>query len=350
MSDVAADWEEEVHTFLSRLTALREAGDTAAAIRLIDEPFATRRPDDPVLAATGDALFQTVASQPSLSARLFCHLVMRFDWRDARGRAAEADPQRHSIILARVAAEDWYQALLTQAAQPGQLVAACAVARGAMLPLPQAGLDEHQKDEARALMDALGQHGDFLLERFDARSLAGLREAVEGPPLVTAPRKPAWLSKPPVRKALDILVVAIAALVLIVFLFRDDLFKSASPPVHNASPEQVSPTAQARQNLDETMSHWLEITHTVPLNFTTVNFNQLLLCSAAIREIRYGLDRAKPDQVFPLPAQATTYPAPIGIDTKIAVEGPAALQFVSLQLVYADGSTSPVEVYRTEVK
>ncbi|MGC1305212.1 MAG: hypothetical protein WA840_22820, partial [Caulobacteraceae bacterium] len=122
--------EAEVRAFLGRLTALREAGDTDAAIRLIDELFAARRPDDPVLAATGDALFQTVATQRSLSARLFRHLTMRFDWRDARGRAAEADPQLHSVILARLAAEDWHEELLTRAAQPGQLIAAFAIAQG----------------------------------------------------------------------------------------------------------------------------------------------------------------------------------------------------------------------------
>ncbi len=331
---------------------MREAGNIAAAIHLIDELFATRWPDDPVLAATGDALFQTVAGQRSLSARLFCHLVMRFDWRDARGRAAEADPQRHSVILARVAAEDWYQQLLTQAAQPAQLIAACAVARGGVLRLPRAGLDERQKDEAMALMNALWQHGDFLLERFDARSLAVLREAVEGPPLVAAPRKLAWLSKPPIRKALDVLGAVIGIVGIIIFIFfRGDLLNLVhhAPPGQVSLSEQVTPAAQARQQLDETMSHWLQVTHTVPLNDTTVNFNQLLLCSAAIREIRYGLDRAKPDQVFPLPAKATTYPAPIGIATKIAVDGPATLQFVSVQLVYSDGSMSPVEVYRTEV-
>jgi hypothetical protein len=163
------DHAAEIGTFLRKLAALRYAGDIDAAIRAIEGLFATRQPGDPVLDGIGDALFQTVALERSLSVRLFCHLVARFDWRDASGGAAQADPQRHSILLARVAAEDWYQELLTQAAKPDGIVAACAVARGGVLPLPPHGLDKPQKEDAKVLMNALWERGEFLLERFDTR-------------------------------------------------------------------------------------------------------------------------------------------------------------------------------------
>jgi hypothetical protein len=346
--------EEEVGAFLRKLMALRHAGDTDAAIGLIDRLVATRRPGDPVLAATADALFHTVALQRSLSARLFRHLVERFDWRDARGLAAQADPQRHSVIVARAAAEDWYDGLLTQAAQPGQLIAACAVARGGVLPLPRDGLEKRQKDEARALMNALWEHSEFLLERFDARTLAGFREAVEGPPLVAASaRKPAWrFSRHSIKASLEWLLIAIVAAVVVIYI-ADDLLKFPNHQIHQSPPAQEGPSAQespaalARRALDQTTSQWLELT-VLGNKSTLVFFTQLVNCSAAIREIRYGLDRTEPDQVFPLPAKATTFPASFDKQTKTYVEAPPTLKFVSVQIVYADGSTSPVEVYRRE--
>lgn len=192
-----ADLQAQADAFLGQLTALRHAGDIDAAIAAVDQLFVARRPGDPLLAAVGDALFRTVALQTSLSARLFCHLVERFEWRDASGPAARAAPEPHSVLLARVAAEDWYQDLLNQAARPGERVAACLVSRSGALPLPPAVLDKAQKEQARALMRTLREHGQFLLERFDARALAALREAVEGPPLVVAPPAPRVPSRAP---------------------------------------------------------------------------------------------------------------------------------------------------------
>lgn len=176
-----------IRAFVARLTAFRHAGDIDAAIAAIEELFATRLPGDRVLEGIGDALFETAALDPSLSVRLFRHLTGRFDWCNARSRAAKASPLRHSLLLARVAAEDWHQELLARAAKPGDVGAACVVARGGVLPLPPGGLDKAAKKRVKALMGALIGREAFLLERFDARTLAALREAVEGPPLL-APR------------------------------------------------------------------------------------------------------------------------------------------------------------------
>jgi hypothetical protein len=345
------DHAAEIGGFLSKLAALRYAGDIDAAIGAIEGLFATRQPGDPVLDGIGDALFQTMALERSLSVRLFCHLVERFDWRDASGRAAEADPQQHSILLARVAAEDWYQELLTQAAKPGEIVAACAVARGGVLPLASGGLDKPHKEEAKVLMNALWERGEFLLERFDARTLAALRAAVEGPPLIApsaeVAARPAAQRLPrreiPRARRLAI-AIALASLVICSVW----VIASWSTWVRVSEPTDYSPRAQARRVLDQTTSQWVEIR---PFkDGTTVNFIQLILCSAAIREIRYGLDRAQPDQLFPLPANATTYPTDPR-QTKVSLDNaPATLRSVSVQIVYADGSISPVQVYRRGVK
>ncbi len=337
----------EIDAFLDHLAALRQAGDTGAAIRAVDSLFATKPPGDPVLDGIGDALFRTVALQRSLSARLFCHLVARFDWRDASGAAAQADPQRHSILLARVAAEDWYQGLLAQTAKPGEVVAACAVAPAGALPLPAGGLDKPQKEEARTLMNALWERGDFLLERFDPRTLAALREAVEGPPLVAVPERapaqqPATLApaRPAPRRRISRFkkVMMAVSVVWLIIVGISYLYSAGS------GPEDHSPRGEARRVLDQTTSGWVSLR---PYDGRTiVYFSQLITCSAAIREIRYGLDRAEPDQVFPLPADVTEFPQPITPQTQVTVDAPASLQRVSVQILYTDGTVSPVQVYR----
>ncbi len=337
----------EINAFLDRLVALRHAGDIDAAIRAVDSLFAAKRPGDPVLDGIGDALFRTMALQRSLSARLLSHLVMRFDWRDASGAVAQADPQRHSVLLARVAAEDWYHALLAQAAKPGELVAACITAPGGALQLPAGGLDKPQKEEARGLMNALWERGDFLLERFDPRTLAALREAVEGPPLVAVPERapppqavsPAQPTPASRRRVSRVRKVMMAVSVVWLVIVGVSYLYSAG-----SGAEDHSPQGEARRVLDQTTSGWVSLR---PFDGRTiVYFTQLITCSAAIHEIRYGLDRAEPDQVFPLPADPTIFPHPITPRTNATVDAPASLQFVSVQILYADGTVSPVQVYR----
>lgn len=189
-----------IHAFVGRLTAFRHAGDIDAAIAAIEGLFASRQPGDRVLEGVGDALLETTALDPSLSARLFRLLAERFEWRNPSGRAAKADPLRYSLLLARATAEDWHHELLFRAAKPGNLAAACIVAGGGVLPLPPGGLDKPGRKKLRGLMGALRKHGAFLLERFDARTLAAVREVVDGPPLLArrteAPDEPASPERP----------------------------------------------------------------------------------------------------------------------------------------------------------
>lgn len=182
-SALTAEHAEQGGDFLRELAAFRCAGDVDGAISAIDRLFADRPPDDRLLAHVGHRLFRTMALQKTLSARLFSHMVTRFGWRDARSRMALAYPAEHSVLLARVAAEDWHQKLLTQAAQPDGWIAAYVLARGGA-PLLARPFNEAQQHEAQALLTELWKHGEFLLERFDGRNLAALREKIEGPPYV----------------------------------------------------------------------------------------------------------------------------------------------------------------------
>ncbi|NLS01617.1 J domain-containing protein [Rhizobium sp. P38BS-XIX] len=337
---------EEADAFVRRLTSFRQAGDVDAAVKLVDRLFSVKQPGDPSLAAIGAALFHAVALQRNLSARLFYHLVDRFEWRDASGFAAMADPRAHSILMRRVAAEDWYGELRERAANSGDVVAAFALGRG-QATMPASGLTDAQKEGVGALMNALLEHGEFVLLRFDPRRLAALREAVEGPPLIVAGAAPSVAPKKPLKfyereySQLTWTIALILVLCVIVVGYSTQGFGllRSGPTFSEKSGDQ-----QARQILDETVSAWVELRRFN--GHTLVYFSQILSCAAAVKEIRYGLDREDPDQTFPVEGDAKTWPAEIGPQTRIYVEAPVGLQFVSVKVIYKDGSASKVHLYR----
>jgi hypothetical protein len=85
---------------------------------------------------------------------------------------------------------------VAQAAKPGEMVAACAVA-GVVCCCRFCATSSTSptRKRPRVFMNALWERGEFPLARFDGRTLATLREAVEGPPLTAlraeAPAQPA---------------------------------------------------------------------------------------------------------------------------------------------------------------
>jgi len=336
----------EADAFVRRLNAFRRAGDTVAAIALVDQLFDAQRPGAALLDAVGQLLFSRIALDRALSPALFLHLVKRFDWRDASGRAAQSDPQRHSVLLARVAAEDWHNALLTEAAGPDGVVAAAALSRTGVLSLPPGGLDRTQKEAARALMATLLELGQFLLDRFDARSLAALRQAVEGPPLLAAATA-ATLSAPArldwwgTRRRLSMRSrILVAALVT---AFGGAFIVSNLSTIGNR-PDETPPDESARQVLDQTTATWVQLR---PFNGSVlVYFSQLVTCRAALSKARYGLDTDRPDREFPLPPNEFTFPQFPTAQTAVDISAAPSLRFVSVQLVYLDGTASPVRIFR----
>ena len=333
--------------FERQLAALRHAGNTQAAIALVDRLFANHPPGHPVITAVDTLLFRGTALERTRSPGLFMHLVARFDWRDASGPAAQADPQRHSVLLARVAAEDWYSALVADAARPGAVVQATVLARNLQAILPPGALDKDQKEAARVLMAALLDMGQFLLDRFDARSLAILREAVEGPPLLATEPAPAVPPSPAVpaaapvtrtRRALQRIIIGATITVLVAVGAASIILGNHSVTVEPA------PEVRARQLLDQTTDAWVSLR---PFGGQTlVYFTQLVTSRTALASVRYGLDTAVPNREFPLPPNANAWPQIIGEQTETYVTAPANLRYVSVQLTYADGSTSPVHITR----
>ncbi|WP_206240583.1 J domain-containing protein [Novosphingobium terrae] len=339
----ADDHTDAIRSVLLQIAAFREAGDTARAIAAVNALFMVRRPDDPFLEAMNVALFETMALQRSLSPELFRHLVARFDWRDAHGPAARTNPQAHSILLARVAAEDWYEALSQQAMGPGGLIAGFIL--GLRTALPADGLDKAQKDEARAVMGDLLDHGDFLLERFDPRVLARLRAAVEGEPLVANAATASAPRRKPERQYSERQLMLLIGLIIMVAVMGWNtqgfglLRPSARDSIMNKPPRE-----QARAILDQTTAHWVELR---PFDGKMlVYFTQIISSAIAVKEVHYGIDRDTPDQTFHVPAHADQWPMPIPPEVPISISAPAETKKVTVQIVYSDGTLSPIQTYR----
>lgn len=341
-SAMSEEQSAAIKAVLLRIAAYRDAGDTACAIAAVDEIFTAHRPDDPFLETIGVALFETMALQRSLSPELFRHLVRRFDWRDAQSTVARGNPQAHSILLARVAAEDWYEALLRRAAEPDAIAASFAL--GLRSLLPEGGLDKEQKDEARALMRELLDHGDFLLERFDPRPLALLREAVEGAPLIVpgAATQPAPRPKPPrtmsERQRIFLILMVIVAIAI---GYETRGFGLLG---YKSSFSDASPSQQARTVLDQTVPQWVALR---PFDGKVlIYFTQIVTSAAAVKEVHYGVDRDTPDETFQVPANSNAWPTPIGAEVPVSVSAPPGTRKVSVQIVYKDGSLSDIHTYR----
>ena len=75
---------------------------------------------------------------------------------------------------------------------------------------------------------------------------------------------------------------------------------------------------------------------------STINFSHLMSYRGALKEIWYGLDTEKPDRRFAFPPHDELSTASIGPDVPITVEVKQSLRFVTVRLVYKDGTESDV--------
>jgi tetratricopeptide (TPR) repeat protein len=75
-------------------------------------------------------------------------------------------------------------------------------------------------------------------------------------------------------------------------------------------------------------------------------FTHLLAYREALSEIRYGLDNATPDTLFPWSPADPKNPYAIGVDDETSLSIPADTKFVTVQLTFKDGSTT--EIIRIE--
>ena len=298
---------------------------------VVDTALATLPPGSAALERLEDALLDDVVLSRTLSAGLFRHLVMRFDWHDAQGRAARDDPERHAVLEDRLAAEDWLNALRQEAATPGGIVAAAMLASRyrETAPLPPSGLDPDARNRARTLFGELREHGRFLLHRFDGASLARVREAVEGPPLLAEPAAlpkspPAVvLPDPAITQRRGRVIGMVAAVLIVGGVFGKDYVQTLLfPPDRGMAPEL------AQAELADPATPWIELSPEP--GGTLVSWAPLIKRRRAIADLRYGANTDEPNAVMTLPEN--------GVPLRFVA--PTDLNLMTLRVRYLDGTWS----------
>ena len=327
--------DADIGRVLEDLDAHRNAGDEPGAIAVIDAALAALPPGSAALDALEDALLEDVALSRTLSPGLFRHLMTRFDWHDAQGRAARADPERHAVLGDRLAAEDWLDALREEAAAPDGIVAAAMLLsrRQPAPPLLLAGFDPATRDRARTLFGELREHSRFLLHRFDGASLARVREAVEGPPLLgdppVPPSRPAAVLPNSVltQKQGRLIGFGVAAVITVGVFAKDPVTRLLFPPDRGTAPEL------ARIELENPALPWLELS--AEPGGTLVSWAPLIQRRRAIADLRYGANTAEPDAVMTLPEN--------GVPMRFVA--PPGLNLMTVRLRFLDGTWTSVRRY-----
>ncbi|MEO7057980.1 MAG: hypothetical protein ABI281_07595 [Caldimonas sp.] len=329
-----------VDRFLSDLLARRSAGDEAGAIALVDEVLASHRPGTAMAEMLADSLMEHLSLARNISPRLFRHLADRLDWRDVQGRSARDDPERHALVLDRIAAEDWYGELAGSPGDPDRQIETIMASdrERAAAALRASPISQEQRQHVRNLFEQLMSHATFVLTRFDGGTLALLREAVEGPPLLGEPTvappvpltaattSPAQLVSPQRRNLIRIGVFGLLGAVVAGKLIYSS--KSSDGGASTALAKDI-----ALPMLKDPKTAWLEL---VPgPDGVKVDWAPVMRMRNAIKELHVGYNEEMPTTLFPLPTS----------DVAIGFIAPPTLTTISMRILYSDGTWSTVRQY-----
>jgi hypothetical protein len=337
----------DIDRFVTLLGAHRAAGDESGAIALIDRTRSAHPPGSGASEAIEDALLDHVALQRTLSPGLFMHLASAFDWRDTQGHAARRDPEHHAVILDRIAAEDFFSAFKTYANSSQGRLETLVLARydEALALLGAEGIGPEQRNEIREIFDRFLAHGGFLIGRLDGGTLALLREAVEGPPLVgespvaraPGPSIAARPASPPVsvtdslspatRWKIRAGVFALVGAAVLGKIF----YKSDGIPA--GGNDTALAEAAALPLLKDPKVPWVDMVQEP--DGVRVDWAPVMRMRHAIKDLRVGYNDEKPTTVFALPA----FDAPIGF---IA---PPSVTSITMRMRTTDGVWSEVRRY-----
>lgn len=339
----AEDAADAARAFVDRLGALRATGDGDAARAWAAQALGRHLPGSAALDAIEDLLLGEVALDTRLSPPLFRMLAARFDWHDIQGRAARMDAERHAAVLDRIAAEEWMEGLHDAAASGDRAVRVAALlvappGRAAAL-LSAAPLDADERQQVRRQFEALLAHAYFVLTRFDGATLALLREAVEGPPLVAdAPPAPApgpaggpaiGMSLSPRRR----LLVRAVAVVAAVGAVAGQLWWKQSRPEAARGTDTSLAEEVATPLLKDPRTPWLALREE-PAGLY-VDWAPVMRLRRAVAELRIGANVEEPATAMPLPA----------LDAPIGFVAPRDILFLTMRVRYQDGTWSEVRRY-----
>jgi hypothetical protein len=337
--------EVDADSFIATLAAHRAAGDEAGAIALVDETRAAHPPGSAASETIEDALLDHVALQRTLSPALFLHLARLFDWRDTRGHAARRDPEQHAVILDRIAAEDFYAAFSAYAQAPEGRLEALVLARhdDALDRLTNEGIGPEQRAEIRSIFDQFLAHGAFLIGRLDGGTLALLRQAAEGPPLlgdpVAAPPPAATAALPAAPQTVVRTLspkakwkVRAATLAIVGAVVLGKVFYKSDRPAYGGNDTALA-TSVALPLLKDPKVPWVDMVQEP--DGVRVDWAPVMRMRHAIRDLRVGYNDEKPTTLFTLPQ----FDAPIGF---IA---PPDIKAITMRMRTTDGVWSEIRRY-----
>ncbi len=100
---------------------------------------------------------------------------------------------------------------------------------------------------------------------------------------------------------------------------------------------------EQRRILEMVAGGWLSF---ADFNGVLVYFTPLVSYRCTIRELRIGIDRPAPDRVVPLPPCDEANPFAVPATFQPYLKAPAGTRSASIQIVYSDGSVSPVKSFQ----
>ncbi len=334
----SGDASAAAEDFVDALQALRHAGDGAGALSLARTTLQAQQPGSAELEAIEDALMDQVAFDRCTAPPLFLLLVDHFDWRDIQGRVARADPERHAALLDRIGAEDWITAL-QQAAAAGEQVPSLMLApySKALALLKAGGLQAGGAAEVRTRFDELLTHASFVLMRFDAATLALVREAVEGPPLLGEPRTAALPGRqetqmasaadggmPTVSKKNNRRII-VAVVVVVLAMVGSRMLWKAQSAAGGKLPDTSLAAEVAATRLKDPARPWLA-TRKEPAGIF-VDWAPILKMRRGVAELRIGVNMDEPSGAMTLPE----WDAPIGFVAS------KEIKYITMRVRYQDG-------------
>jgi hypothetical protein len=101
----------------------------------------------------------------------------------------------------------------------------------------------------------------------------------------------------------------------------------------------------AKTLLNQTVEHWLVFHARAEDSNLIVYFTHLMSYRGVIAEIHYGVDSQIPDRTFGFPADDNAETGTISAAVPTFIEVPRKTRFVSLQLRFKDGTSSPIRRY-----
>jgi hypothetical protein len=124
-------------------------------------------------------------------------------------------------------------------------------------------------------------------------------------------------------------------------------YVDASGELQGPFPIKFDPEAalirDQRKILDMTATSWLSFRE---FNGLLVYYTHLMSYRCAIREVRVGIDSAVPDKVLKMPPCDPRDPSAIPHDSQPYLKLAPSTQFVSVELIYRDGSVSETKSFR----